>query len=499
MPEDLLRSDPALAARVAPLARLAQQRGEDAYLVGGTVRDLLRQREPSSEPRDALAVRESLAPSPADVDVALAGDAPAFGRALAEALHCAYVPLAEERGTVRVVAEDRTTYDITSFEGTIADDLARRDFTVNAAALGPLGADDAQLIDPFGARADLQAGIVRAVSEGAFADDPLRTLRAFRFAAVLGYAIDPSTLQWVRDHAAELIRVASERVARELFITLAVPEAARCVRVADATGVLAAALPETVPMRGVTQNEYHHLDVWQHSLETLAMLEDILGDLESVAGEHAARLQAFLAEESVEGRPRRALLKLAALLHDVGKPEARAEDGERVTFYTHSRLGAHAARETCERLHLSARECAELEAYVDRHLVPADLEASTPLSDKRLFRFFRRNGETGVTLLLLALADGMATRGPASDPARIERTRKFVAQMIAEYYGRVGARLETPPLITGRDLIAELGLEPAPLLGRLLDEVRERQLAGELATREDALAHVRKVMERGAR
>ncbi|MBE0476588.1 MAG: CCA tRNA nucleotidyltransferase [Coriobacteriia bacterium] len=482
MSQDPRLPDGALRRRIAPVADLASSRGEEAYLVGGTVRDAL------------LGRPQALA----DIDVALGGDAPAYGRALAGRLGAAYVPLAEERGTVRIVTPDRVTYDVTAFAGTLDGDLARRDFTINAMAFGPLGAEEA-LIDPFGGEEDLRGGVVRAVSERAFADDPLRTLRAFRFAATLGFGIDPQTLDWVGEHAADLTRSAPERTARELFLMLAEPLSAACVTAADACGVLAAALPETLPMRGVTQNEYHHLDVWHHSLETLAMLERLLGDLPALAGEHARRVLAFLDEEPVEERPRRALLKLAALLHDLGKPPARREDAGRVTFYTHSRIGSRAAREAGGRLRLSVREIAELEAYVDRHLVPADLEASRPLSDKRLFRFFRRNGEAGVALLLLAAADGMATRGPASDPARTESMRRFAGALIGEYYERVGPRLETRPLITGGDLIDELSLPPGPLLGRLLDEVRERQLSGELATRDDALAHVRRVLERAGR
>lgn len=480
MPEDTAIATSDLRALSEPASALAARRNESVYLVGGTVRDALR------------GGTEAVA----DVDLALAGDAPAFGRELADAIGGAYVPLAEERGTVRVVAPDRTCFDITAFGGSIEADLRRRDFTINALAFGPLQGEPA-LIDPTGGRADLSAGVVRAVSARALADDPLRALRAFRFAAALGFAIEPATLTLVRDRAPATASAAPERIARELFLLLAAPRAAGCVRVADAVGVLPAVLPETLPMRGVTQNEYHHLDVWAHSLETVATLERVLADLPAIAGAHTGRVEVFLGEEPVEGRPRVALLKLAALLHDVGKPPARAEDEGRVTFYTHARLGARIASETAERLRLSSRETAELAAYVDRHMVPADLEASRPLSDKRLFRFFRRNGEAGVALLLLAVADGMATRGPASDPVRTGRLVAFAAGLIAEYYERVGPRLDTPPVITGRDLIAEFDLPPGPLLGRLLDEVRERQLASELVSRDAALAHVRRVLERG--
>jgi putative nucleotidyltransferase with HDIG domain len=185
---------------------------------------------------------------------------------------------------------------------------------------------------------------------------------------------------------------------RELFVTLGVPSSAPHVRDMDDAGVLPVVLPEAALMRGVTQNEYHHLDVWRHSLEALEHLEELLGDLPSLVGEHADRLDAFLTEQIVAERPRLALLKFATLLHDAGKPPMREVREGKVIFYGHTRHGAEMVRATCERLRLSARETAEATTWVDRHLVPADLVKTSPLTEKRCARFFRRNGESGLAL-----------------------------------------------------------------------------------------------------
>jgi putative nucleotidyltransferase with HDIG domain len=466
-----------LQARIELLRRIAEERGEDAWLVGGTVRDVLAGR-PSE---------------PLDVDVAVSGEAEAFGRAVAEATRGAYVPLATEHGTVRVVGDDGATYDISAVRGaTIADDLGQRDFTVNAMAVAVAdmaSGGTAHVVDPFGGLRDLRDRVVRMVAEAPLEADPLRLLRAFRFSATLGSSIDPLTLDAIRRLAHLADRPAPERTARELFIVLGTPHASRQIRLMDEVGLLAHILPEVELMRGVTQNAYHHLDVWLHSLEALEHLEALLADLPALVGEPAAgRLHAFLAEELVPDRSRAALLKFAEILHDAGKPPMREIREGKVTFYGHTKRGAEMVRAACERLRLSTRETAEAAVWVERHLVPADLVKTRPLTERRCARFFRRNGEGGLALLLLALADGMATRGPASDPESLERTREFIREMADAYYGWAQARVAEKPLVDGRELMEVTGLPPGPALGRIVTAVREAQLDRRVTSRDEALA-----------
>lgn len=471
-----------LHARIARLQGLADARGVELWLVGGTVRDLV-----TGSPR-----------LPLDIDLAVRGDPEAFGRALAESTRGAYVPLAAAHGTVRVVGDDGTTYDVSSVKGPgIAADLAQRDFTINAMA-APLAALAAgapmALVDPFGGIRDLASRTVRMVSATALEADPLRLLRAFRFAATLRSTIEPGTLAAIDRLARLADRPAPERTARELFIVLGTPVAAANVRLMDEVGLLDNLLPDVALMRGVTQNAYHHLDVWQHSLEALGRLEALLADLGPLLGEaNAERVTAFLSEQLVPERTRGALLKFAELLHDAGKPLTREIRGGKVTFYSHTRRGAEMMHATCERLRLSSRETTEASQWVERHLVPADLVKTAPLTERRCARFFRRNGEGGLALLLLALGDAMATRGPASEEASIERLRTFTREMADAYYGWAAARITERPLVNGRDLMAVTGLQPSPELGRVVAAVREAQLERRVTSREEALAYGRDV------
>ncbi|HEY3317894.1 MAG TPA: HD domain-containing protein [Coriobacteriia bacterium] len=474
-----------LRARVDLLRRLSAARGEEAWLVGGTVREL-------------LAGRPSL---PLDVDVAVRGDYQALARSLADETRGAYVALAPAHGTARVVGADGTTYDVSGTAGrSIEDDLARRDFTINAMAvpLAALSADGtAQVVDPFGGARDLGDRTVRMISEEPLAADPLRLLRAFRFSATLGFRVDPLTLGAIRRLAHLADRPSPERTARELFIVLGTPAAAAQVREMDEIGLLDNLLPEVALMRGVTQNAYHHLDVWLHSLEALEHLEELLADLAALVGErNAERLRGFLGEQLVPDRSRSALLKFAELLHDSGKPAMRELRDGKVTFYGHTKRGAAMVRAACERLRLSARETGEAATWVERHLVPADLVRTRPLTERRCARFFRRNGESGLALLLLALADGMATRGPASDPASLERTREFVREMADAYYGWAAARITERPLVDGRELMAATGLPPGPALGRVVAAIREAQLDRRVTSRDEALAYAKDLVAR---
>ncbi len=471
-----------LQERIELLQRLASSRREQAWIVGGTVRDL-------------LAGRPSL---PLDVDVAVRGDASALARSLADETSGAYVPLAAAFGTVRVVGKDGTTYDVSGTNGApIEDDLGRRDFTINAMAVAlpdMAAGGTAHVVDPFGGLRDLRERVVRMVSEAPLAADPLRLLRAFRFSATLGFGLDPLTLDAIRRLAHLADRPAPERTARELFIVLGTAEAAAQVRTMDEVGLLDNVLPEVALMRGVTQNAYHHLDVLGHSLEALEHLETLLADLPALVGdEHAPRLSAFLFDQIVPDRSRAALLKFAELLHDAGKPAMREVREGKVTFYGHTKLGAGMVRAACERLRLSARETTEAVTWVDRHLVPADLVKTRPLTERRCARFFRRNGEGGLALLLLSLADDMATRGPSSDPASLDRTREFIREMTAAYYGWAEDRIEEKPLVNGHDIMRATGLAPGPGLGRVVAAVREAQLDREISTSDEALALARDV------
>jgi len=380
----------------------------------------------------------------------------------------------------------------------------------------PLGAllrgETVELIDPHGGTEDVGRRTIRLVSENALIDDPLRLLRAVRLAVQLDFEIEPETAEALRRHAGRIEQSAAERQRDELALCFASDHGSRALRLLDDAGLLQLLFPEVTAARGVTQPKEHHYDVFDHLIETVAALDFMLSTEEPAApreaqlqrslwstlaawdADVAIELRAYLDEEVSEGRSRRALLKFAGVLHDVAKPETRAPDETgRIRFFGHAERGAETTRRVLRRLRLSRREIDLAATMVDEHLRPTQLGQPGELPSRRaLYRYFRDTGDAAESVLLLSLADALAARGPGMT---IEAWQGYVS-----YIGLVLARRHEDPsvvrpvrLLSGDDIISELGLEPSREVGRLLAALEEAQAAGDVTTRDEALACVRRL------
>ncbi len=459
--------------------------------------------------RDALLGRKSH-----DVDVAVAADPLLVGRQLADALAGHFFPLHEEHKAARIVlpaGEAVRSLDLLPLHLEIEADLAQRDLTINAMAV-PIerlvGERGPSIIDPCGGRRDLDERIVRMVRPEAFRADPLRLLRAVRLCAELDFALDPQTAAVIAENASLLSQTAPERQRDELMRILATPRAAPGLRLADKLGLLEPILPEVTATKGEEQPKEHQWDVFDHSLETVVALDALLGsekpadgrwarlwrELWGKMGEYPAVREHF-EEEVSQGHTRAALLKLAALLHDIAKPETRTiEDDGRMRFFGHAPAGAARAAVVARRLRFSGAEVRQVEAMVKEHLRPLQIAQDGPPSRRALYRYFRDAGEAGIDVLFLSLADHLATVGPRLDWDDWRAHLGVVGFILA---WRFQEEVAPPPrLITGHDLMDALGLTPGPLVGRLLEAVQEAQAAGEVTTREQALALARQELER---
>ena len=478
------------------IAWLARQ-SVSAYLVGGCVRDCL------------------LSRSIVDLDVAVDGDGLRVARRLANHFGGAYHPLDEARSTGRAILHDeggnRLVVDVAQFRGPdLAADLADRDFSINALAADVHTPDD--IIDHHNGLDDLKAGLIRPISDACIRSDPLRALRAVRLAAELSFALHRETDALIRGDGPALRRVAGERIRDELARLLALSRAVPHLRRLDDLGLLAVILPELEPLRGLAQPSPHHLDVFAHSLETVRSLEKMLPALEisgrekrpedlgdamcggqfSALDPFSQRLGLHLDQIMGAARPRLVTLKLAALLHDTGKPAARTvdEDG-RIRFIGHSTKGAKIAGRALQRLRFSRSEVRLGETVVRQHMRPLLLANQKRVSSRAVYRFFRDAGRAGVDVLLLALADHMATYAPGADGDPWPRLVALVVRMLGDYWERHTERVDPSQLVDGHDLLRELDLEPGPHIGELLELVREGQISGEVRSREEALAMVR--------
>ena len=482
---------PTLAHRLVHFFRHAPH----TYMVGGAVRDRLLGREVH------------------DFDILVRNDGLAIARRLADALGGAYVPLDADMATARVVL-GREQVDIAQQRGAhLEDDLRLRDFSINALAI-PLSEwldETPTVVDPTGGRADLATRLVRAVGEDAFRYDPGRLLRGPRLAAQLGGAMDPQTEQWLRRDAHLLTEVSGERQRDEFWRCLLLPGAETVLRRLDGLGLLGLLLPEVVAMQGVTQRPPHTLDVYDHSLGVLTGLEGLLAALGVQPGEasptdtaalapYREPLTAHLLDEPVRGRPRWSLLKLAALLHDIGKPATRTVKRDIAHFYGHEGVGADMAPTIGERLKLSVREVAWLKLVIRHHLRPLQLSQLDAPSARAQYRFFRDLGDAAPDLLLLSTADNRA-KGEADDEAAAPDTiLQLAVEMLDLYYQPQAVPVVAPPhLVNGYDLMRELELAPGPHVGELLESIREAAAAGEVTTREEAVALARRTLAQSRR
>lgn len=472
-----------------------------SYLVGGLVRDMLIGRET------------------ADIDIAVAGDALEVAAQIASIVDGKYVLLDEKNRVGRVVVSEKESrktwaFDFSTLKDNIEKDLAERDFTINALALD-LGQIDTEslcfgrlrrglvnvpVIDPFGGLADLNRGIIRVVSPGAFTADAVRLLRAVRLVAELDFSIDSDTEALIRRDCHLVSGVSGERIREELLRLLAVPGSSRLLRYLDELGLLTVIIPELVSARETTQPKEHFWNVLDHSLN-MAMAVDFLlsggkwefgsNDVLPTVPWSERRAQHFDSEVG-HGSTRVSLLKLAALLHDVAKPQTKAltEEG-RVRFLGHDKEGAAIAVKILERLRFSAREIRYVEMAIRYHLRPTQMSHEALPSRRALYRYFRDTGETGIDILFLSLADHLATRGPQLDMVLWQEHTRLVEFVLAQHF-EAGEVVSPPKLIDGHDLISVFGLKPGSRIGELLEMVREAQAAGEINSRDEALNYIRK-------
>ncbi len=481
----------ALHPLLATLEVMARDAGVAAYVVGGTVRDVLLARE----------VR--------DLDIAVDRDALPFARCVADALGGHFVELDDEHVVARVVLRSDAVagsgvehVDVARLQGTLEQDLRRRDFTIDAMAVA-IG--DTQPIDPRGGLADLTAKTVRMNGPDVFAADPLRLLRGARIAAELVFTVEPATAAEIRARARNVVRAAPERRRDELARIFALDASYPALRQLDGLCLLDALLPELAAGRGVPQPKEHAYDVFEHNLRTVEALDLMLSrrrrqgvggwvwdELWSAFGWCEDGLRGYFGER-VGGWSRASLLKLASLLHDVAKPQTREmQAGGRMRFFGHADVGAETVRRIMRRYRFSTKETRFAALLVEEHLRPVQLAQAGEVPTRRaLYRFYQALGDAVPAVLFLSLADSAAARGPRLTPAGWARHVRYMNSIVVRSQEEEGI-VHPPRLLNGHDIMSALGIAEGPLVGRLLRELQEAEAAGEVGDVKAALSFVRR-------
>lgn len=463
------------------LLTFAQRRGLHIFVVGGTIRDVCLGRQTQ------------------DLDVTLAGDVMAIARDFARETGGAYVPLDPTRGEARVVYRRATIIDFARMRGSdITHDLGERDFTINALA-SPLDSlmqqATPELFDPYAGLRDLEARVIRMVSPESFRADPLRMLRAFRLAATLEGTIEETTLARLKPMLPRMSQVAAERVHVELIKLFGCQRSAPYGQLMARVGLLDILFPELAATHGIAQDRTPHPDVFEHSLLTYRCTEAVIGDPARFFAAHADAVG-----EYVLTGERPALLKWAALLHDIGKPGTRhVDDRGRVSFDEHARRGAQLWEQAGRRLKLSVARITYIRTLVGQHRRPFELLAADTagqLTGGVVYRLFKELGDDVLGLFVLAVADACAGRDPRAPPGRAAALGGLCGRLWDCYRSRVRPVLAGPRLLTGDDLQRVFGLTPGPRFKTLLEDLDVAQVEGQVQTREEAIRWVEPQLRR---
>jgi poly(A) polymerase len=431
---------------------ILRRSGHDALLVGGCVRDLLLGRDPAdydvatdASPDQVRALfPESIAVG-AQFGVVLV---PRDGVKVEVATFRADVGYSDGRHPDNVV-----------FARTPQEDVRRRDFTINGLLMRP---ESGEILDFVGGKADLKAGVIRAIGEPdvRFREDKLRLMRAVRFAARFGFAIEPATFQAIRRRAQEVTTVSAERLRDELTKLLTEGAARRGFELLDKTGLLSVVLPEVAAMKGVEQPPQYHPegDVWIH---TRMMIEQLPAGCSPT-------------------------LAWGVLLHDVGKPptfKSAEETGDRIRFDGHVDVGVRMAEDVCRRFRFSNEDTEQIVALVANHMRFKDVEQMRESTLKRFLRLPRFEEH-----LELHRLDCLSSHARLD---AYEHVRQTLAETPAE-------EIRPPRLLTGEDL-KDMGYPPGPLFARILSSIEDGQLEGKINTEEEAREYVAEAFPLGTR
>lgn len=467
---------------VARILQLSKELNVEIYLVGGTIRDLLLNRETK------------------DLDLVVVDHNRIFAEKAADILGGTFVELDSDREVYRVVLKDKTLLDFSKMRGnTIEEDLYGRDFTINAMAYSlekgwPLNKE--AIIDPFEGRKDLNNKIIRHMQEKVFQEDPLRMIRAPRFMCQLDFDLDKETKELIKGHSHLITNVAGERIAEELFKILDESKTYYYFNLMDKQlNLLEKVFPEIIEMKEIGECKYHVLDSWTHSIYTMKVVESYIyahGFFE----DHIREAYEKHTSEMIAGNHSRLhLLKLGALFHDVGKPSARKVDAKgRVRFRGHEITGAELAKEYGNKLKLSVKEKELLYKYVALHMWPLVLYKKNDVSGKSLYQMFNETGKETLDILLIALADIVATRRVLDPKEEMGMFKVHIEYIANNYLTRYKPIENISKIIKGREIMEALDIPEGVTVGEILEEVRKAIYFGEIGpSKEAVLAYIKEI------
>lgn len=475
---DIIRHFPRFI--IEAIDRVAKRQNVPVFLVGGIVRDYF------------------LARHSHDLDLVIPSDSDAFCHELiAELGGGAFVSLAGKKGedTARVVFAD-VTVDVSGYRGqaqSLDQDLLLRDFTVNGLAADfclIVRKQQAPLVDPAGGMGDLERRQLKLFG-GAVDDDPLRMLRGFRLQATLGFTLNDDAREEITRKRETIHQVSWERKMVELQNILETDDGAKEFREMAACGLLQELFPDLGVCQGVEQPDFHHLDVFNHCLETLSCMEQVIAEPAKFFSGYIEEIEDYLSEEKIRVR-----LKWAALFHDLGKPSTKAEHEQekgRVTFHQHDFIGSRMVGEMAGTIRLSRDDTKMIVDLINQHMHPfhlSNLYREDRLSTKAVVRLAKKAGAHLIGLFLLAMSDSLASHGRLKPQTMEQEIDGLFQQVYSQYISLIMPVQKSERFLDGNDLIKQFALEPGPDFKQILDELELAVIEKKVKNRTEAMSWV---------
>ena len=443
----------------------------EGYLVGGSVRDAL------------------MGKSFVDRDIAIKG-AEEFAKKLAKEFNATFIVLDPEYKIYRLVLEDKVNYlDISEIQGgvnaTIEYDLSRRDFAMNAIAINLA---NGEIIDPFRGKCDIENKIIRHIKDSNFEEDPLRILRAFRFVSTTGFELSEEVKTCIEKYKHLLFTPAKERINYELMKLFGGGGkcTAKTLLLMGEFGILEEIFPQVKEMKQVPPNSHHHLDLFHHVVETVRNIEVLYQNATKEEKEHL---------DSVDfgGFPRINHLKLAGFLHDIGKFSTWTieEDTGRHRFIKHDDVGAKMCIPFLRDLKFSKKQIEYISTMIKTHIYPSNVICAPDLSEKVMMRYIRKMGVNVIDNIVLAKADRLSARGEAITDDIVKENLDGLNKLLNFYLEKRDSLKPLPKLLDGIEIMKIKGIKQGAELGRIINELKEAQISGDVLSKEDAIEFIK--------
>ena len=465
-----------------------QKNGVEIWFVGGQIRDCLLHHMPDLIDFDLVVKPGHRTLEVTEVVAKLLSS----HRQNQETTH--FFVLDQERATYRIT-HPSFQIDINACRGdTLQDDQFSRDFSMNAICYSLKDVVSAldtsrttlEAIDYFGGFEDLHNGVIRAQNPSALIDDPLRILRAFRLAGTLNSTIEEKTLGWMMEAKERFCLISPERIRDEFFHILNHADSYPILVQMESSGILDAFFPFLSLFKEIDQTYTTKLQVKNHTLSLVYYLEQLFHRIQLKNFPDWEILLPELNKTISGNRKVSALLKLAGLLHDVGKPSTLSLEEDRLRFFNHEIVGSVMAREWMEKMRLSNHQVSWVCQMIEHHMRPHNLSNADKLTKKAQYRFFKET-EHGLPLLILALADAYATK--MIPMGELPQYEAFVSEMVTFY--SLPEQVKPCPLLNGHEIMNLLSLSPGRLIGDLTEQLLELQSVGDIHTKEEAINYLK--------